>query len=63
MQSCVMMPTSSKLTISTMLTASCIFYVMIGLSFKDTRLRESTKSTQFGRGVGETQDSVARRPI
>jgi len=63
MQTCVMVPTSSKLTLSTVLTASCISYVMIGLSFKDTRLRESAKSTQFGRGVGETQDSMTRRPI
>jgi len=54
-----MVPISIEL--STMLTASCISYVMIGLSFKDARLRESAKSKQIGRGVGETRGSVARR--
>jgi len=52
MQSCVMVLTSSKLTLSTILTASCISYVMIGLSFKDARLLESAKSTQFCIWVG-----------
>jgi len=62
-QSCVMVLISSKLTLSTMMTASCISYVMIGLSFKDARLRESAKRKQFGRRVGETRSSVARRLI
>ena len=45
--------------------AECIMYILreIGLSFKDARLRKSAKSKQFGRGVGETRGSVARRPI
>jgi len=63
MLSCVMVPTSSKLTLSTMLTVSCISYVIIGLSFKNAQLRRSAKSPQFGRGVGETRGSVARKPI